>query len=116
MSRAVKSDGEVNKAMRELALGRLTDGLSMGDREDVGRVLTDEDKLKQCDYQTLLLAGAAYIDQFGDKNWAIQKHIEIKAQQSEKYRKYKAGSGAATESGSAPAKATPSPLERLLSR
>lgn len=112
MSKSVKSDGEVNKLVRQMALGALN-GASMGERADVDKVLKDEGKLKQCEYQTLLLAGAAYIEEYKDKNWHIQRHIEIKAQQSESYRRFKSGQEIAPTNGT---QGEVSPLEKLLSR
>lgn len=85
MSKAIKSDGSVNRLVFELCMK----GLDKYKIEVVDKVLKDDDKLKQCKLETLYYAGYAYIMAYGKKNWFIQRHIEIKAQQSEEYRKYK---------------------------
>lgn len=117
MAKAVKSDGEVNQLVSVLALASLA-GEPMGKREDVDKVLKDDKKLTQCNYETLLVAGAAYFKDFKEKNWFIQKHIEIKAQQSETYRRFKAGNVSVSESDVANADDARevSPLAKLLSR
>lgn len=114
MSKAVKSDGVVNKLVLEMCLQSVRSSSGLGKKEEVDKVLRDEDKLKQCNYETLLLAGFAYYNCFNEKNWHIQKHIEIKAQQSAPYRQFKEGLAVAADAGDAPA--DESPLAKLLKR
>ena len=86
MSKAVKSNGAVNASVRKLCELRFVGY----DRAKVDEFLTDDKFLTQCTYETLCWAASTYVDVYGDKNWHIHKHIEIKARQSETWRKFSA--------------------------
>lgn len=93
MSKAVPSDGKVNKLFEQMAAR----GLKKYGRKDVDEVLVEE-KLKQCKYETLVSLQHAYIMAFGDKNWSVHAHIIIKAEQSSTWRAWRdknQGGGAA---------------------
>lgn len=84
MSKAVKSDGRVNQAINEMC----DRGLSSYDKGKVDKIFLDEDMLRQCEHETLCRAFYEYANTYKEKNWHIQKHIEIKAWQSSVYREF----------------------------
>lgn len=83
MSKAVKSDGKVNRLIWDLS-----QTMAGRNREEVELVLSNHDLLKQCEYGTLCSVQAAFIFTFKEPHWPIHEHIEIKAKQSSKWREY----------------------------
>ncbi len=84
MSKAVKSDGKVNSAVRTMC----GQGLKGHGREKVDQYLRNHDLLKQCELGTLCLAMDEYEQAFGEKNWDVFYHATIKARQSSVWRDY----------------------------
>ncbi len=97
MGTAVRSDGNINRALKSIAAR-----LNNYNKDEIDRYLTDDNILRQCKHETLCLLFAAYYAAYKDKNWHIQRHIAIKAWQSADYRAFCKG----VEPG-APATASP---------
>lgn len=91
MSTAVKSDGTVNAAVLTLAQNGFVDAKQKQLAPTQVDAMLTEAVLRQCKHETLCLAMYAYVQAFQAKNWAIQKHLEIKAWQSEPYRNFMGG-------------------------
>lgn len=87
MGKAMPSDGRVNQAVNQMC----DRGMDQYKKNQVDQILKDESMLKQCTHETLCRAFYEYSKAFKEKNWHIQKHIEIKAWQSSTFRTFMGG-------------------------